>query len=88
MYTRPKMCIKMGEYTFSILSDTSKLCIIQNPRVSHVEGVLVHTTHPVCMIVCTGEAQCYACHIYNAKMKQRVKNLSTISCCYKQKGKG
>ena len=32
-------------------------CIIQNPRVSHMEGVLVHPTHPVCMVACTGEAK-------------------------------
>ena len=31
-------------------------CIIQNPRVTHVEGVLIHITHPVCMVACMGEA--------------------------------
>ena len=40
-------------------------CIIQNPRVTHMEGVFVHPTHPVCMVACTVEAQCYACCTYN-----------------------
>ena len=40
--------------TFSILSDTSKLR--QNPRVTYVEGVLIHSIHSVCMVVCKGEA--------------------------------
>jgi len=28
-------------------------CIIQNPRVTHVEGILVHLTHPVCTVAWT-----------------------------------
>ena len=44
------------KYTFSILSDTLSFdCIIQNPRVTHVEGVVVHPTPPVCMAACMGE---------------------------------
>jgi len=36
---------------------TSKLDgIIQNSRVTHVEGVLVHPTHPGCIVACMGEA--------------------------------
>jgi len=32
-------------------------CIIQNPRVTHVElRVLVHPAHPVCMVAYTGDA--------------------------------
>jgi len=49
-------------YIFIILSDTSNFDrIIQNlkgdpcGRVTHVEGVLVHITHPVCMVACAGE---------------------------------
>ena len=38
--------------TYCILSDTSNLdCIVQNPRVTHVEGVLYS---PCCMVACTG----------------------------------
>ena len=58
------------KYTFSILvTHTSFDCIIQNRM---MEGVLIHPTHPVCMVACMGEAQCYACCTNNAKMKQRV----------------
>ena len=51
------MNIEHFEWHIQVLID----CIIQNPRVTHMEGVLVHPTHPVCMVACTGEAQCYAC---------------------------
>ena len=38
--------------TYCILSDTSNLdCIVQNPRVTHVEGVLYS---PCCMVACIG----------------------------------
>jgi len=45
LYTRHKTCLKIEiKCTLIILSDTSKL------RVTHVEGVLIHPTHPVCMV--------------------------------------
>ena len=53
------------KYRFSILSGTLTVSV-ENPRETQVEGVLVLPTHPVCIVVCTGEANyCMFVHSYS-----------------------
>ena len=84
VYTRHKMYRNETYLAFGVTHPSSD-CIVQNLRVTHMEGVLVHH---VCMVACTGAwglaSGNYACCTYNAKVKQRVEKWSDITCCCTQ----
>ena len=54
-YTQDTKYVKMEIIAFWVTHPNFD-GLIENPRVTHVEGILVHPTHPLCTVACTGEA--------------------------------